>query len=618
MEPTDPTQPSELPAPGFTPSSSDPASAAPVIAEEQLPAAPVVAEEQLPAAPVVAEEQLPAAPVVAEGQLSAAPDIDAAPDAESEGDDDAETDEEPTEATDASTDASHAETTGTSVPPVKKKRRRKKKKSTAAGEGGESQRPAPRPSMRVSDRTPFRVGEEVYGKVTAVLDAAIMVDLSGKALAVFDRSEMADDDLVPSVGDRFVAHIHNDGVRGGLVVLTRKPLREEETKPFVEKAHQEGTIVQGLITGVIRGGVEVDIGGLRAFAPASGMDLHPANANFTGLVGQRLDFKVVQYEKNGRDVVVSRRSMLESEAHERRKQALSLLTEGQVLGGVVRTVVEWGVFVAMPSAENLEGLIHVTEASHDPYARLDELFHPGEKLEVKITKIDERGKIWLSRKALVDDPWAAARDKYSSGSRHTGTVKHLEDFGAFITLEPAVEGLLHVADMSFDKVEHPKDKLEVGASVEVVVAHVDARNRRLALHPAPSAEQSAEPPQRVARGNTVKVEVMKIEASGLVVRILGVTGRAARGFIPAGQTGTPRGTELRKAFKQNGQFDAKIVDVDPKRGESKLSIRELFDDEERRATREYRQKLTAQGGFGTLGDLFANKLGKATKPSGSS
>jgi len=585
MEPTDPTQPSELEAPGLTPSCSDSASTAAVVAEETSEARPA---------------------------------LEPPPDTEGEADDDAEPDEESAEASDGPAETSGAETAATGAPPTKKKRRRKKKKAAVTGESGESQRPPPRPSMRVSDRTPFRVGEEVYGKVTAVLDAAIMVDLSGKALAVFDRSEMAEDDLVPSVGDRFVAHVHNDGARGGLVVLTRKPLREEDTKPFVEKAHQEGTLVEGLITGVIRGGVEVDIGGLRAFAPASGMDLHPANANFTGLVGQRLDFKVVQYEKNGRDVVVSRRSMLESEAHERRKQALGLLTEGQVLGGVVRTVVEWGVFVAMPSAENLEGLIHVTEACHDPYARLDELFRPGEKLEVKITKIDERGKIWLSRKALVDDPWAAAREKYTPGSRHTGTVKHLEDFGAFITLEPAVEGLLHVADMSFDKVEHPKDKLEVGASVEVVVAHVDARNRRLALHTAPSAEQSTEPAQRVARGNTVKVQVMKIEPSGLVVRILGVTGRAARGFIPAGQTGTPRGTELRKSFKQNALLDAKIVDVDPKRGESKLSIRELFDDEERRATREYRQKLTAQGGFGTLGDLFAKKLAQTTKPSGDS
>lgn len=492
---------------------------------------------------------------------------------------------------------------------TKKKKRRRKKKKPPAAEGAPADGAAPRPANpRASDRAPFRVGEEVYGKVTAVLDHAIMIDLSGKALAIFDRGEMAEDDLVPSIGDRFVAHVHNDGARGGLVVLTRKPLREEEVKPLVEKAHQEGTLISGLVVGVIKGGIEVDIGGLRAFAPASGMDLHPANANFTNLVGQRLEFKVIQYDKNGRDVVVTRRPMLEAEAHERRKHALGLLTEGQVMDGVVRTVVDWGAFVAMPAAENLEGLVHITEASHDIRQRPVDLFRPGDKIQVKIIKIDDKGKIWLSRKALIEDPWGAAREKYAPLTRHTGTVTRLEDFGAFIELEPGVEGLLHVGDLSFERVEHPKEKLEVGQSLDVVVAHFDSRNRKIALHPALTGERANETPQRVNRNQTVKVEVAKIESAGLVVRVLGATGRSARGFIPAGQTGTPRGTELRKSFKLNAILDAKVLEVDPKRGEPRLSIRELADDEERRAAREYRQKLNAQGGFGTLGDLFRNKL----------
>jgi len=519
-----------------------------------------------------------------------------------------------TEADDGETSASAdgAAADGSPLAAKKKKRRRKKKKPATASADGSADGTAPQKSgsapQRASDRTPFRVGEEVYGKVTAVLDHAVMIDLSGKALAVFDRGEMAEDDLVPSIGDRFVAHVHNDGARGGLVVLTRKPLREEEIKPVVEKAHQEGTLVMGLVTGVIKGGVEVDIAGLRAFAPASGMDLHPANANFTNLLGQKLDFKVIQYEKHGRDVVVTRRPMLEAEAHERRKQALTLLTEGQVMDGVVRTVVEWGAFVAMPAAENLEGLVHISEASHDPRARPADLFRPGEKLQIKIIKIDEKGKIWLSRKALVEDPWAVAREKYAPNTRHTGKVTRLEDFGAFIELEPGLECLLHVADLSFERVEHPKDKLTLGQDLEVVVAHFDSRNRKIAVHPALSGEQANEPVQRVNRNQQLKVEIVKIDTAGLVVRVLGATGRGARGFIPAGQTGTPRGTELRKSFKLNAVIDAKVIEVDPKRGEPRLSIRELAEDEERRATREYRQKLNAQGGFGTLGDLFRSKL----------
>ena len=152
--------------------------------------------------------------------------------------------------------------------PKKKRRRKKKRSGTGGGESREARGEGapPRPQHhRASDRAPFHTGEEVFGKVTAVLDTAIMVDLSGKALAIFDRNEMEPDDLVPAVGDRFVARIHNDGLRGGLVVLTRKPLREEESKPKVEQAAKDGTLVSGLITGVIKGGVEVDIDGLRAF-----------------------------------------------------------------------------------------------------------------------------------------------------------------------------------------------------------------------------------------------------------------------------------------------------------------------------------------------------------------
>jgi small subunit ribosomal protein S1 len=485
-------------------------------------------------------------------------------------------------------------------PPKKRKRKRKKKSSSTGA--------PPRPSTRATDRAPFHVGEEVFGRVTAVLDTAIMLDLSGKALAIFDRGEMETDDLVPSVGDRFLAWVHNDGARGGLVVLTRKPLREEETKPVVEAAFKEGKHVEGLVTGVIKGGVEVDIDGLRAFAPASGMDLHPANANFAGLVGQRLSFKILQYEKSGRDVVVTRRPMLEAEAHERRKHALTLLAEGQELKGVVRTVVEWGAFVALPEAENLEGLVHISEASHDPRARLTELMKPGDTIDIKIIKIDEKGKIWLSRKALLEDPWAEAKQKFAPGSRHTGKVTHLERFGAFVELEAGVEGLIHIADLGFDHVDHPNEKLSDGQNIEVVVHHFDPRNKKIALHLAPPPEQADEPRQKIARYAIVKAEVAKIESSGLIMRVLGVTGRTARGFVPAGQTGTARGTDLRKAFKVGSVLDVKVIDVDPKRGEPRLSVRAFKEDEERRAHKEYRQKLKAESSFGTLGDLLRKKL----------
>ncbi|HEU5073258.1 MAG TPA: S1 RNA-binding domain-containing protein, partial [Polyangiaceae bacterium] len=400
--------------------------------------------------------------------------------------------------------------------------------------------------------------------------------------------------------------------RGGLVVLTRKPLREEQIKPAVEAAAKSGELVSGLITGAIKGGVEVDISGLRAFAPASGMDLHPANANFSGLVGQRMDFKVVQFEKQGRDVVVTRRPMLESEAHERRKKALALLQEGAEMQGVVRTVVEWGAFVALPEAENLEGLVHASEISHDPRVRVTDAVKPGDKFAVKITKIDEKGKIWLSRKALMQDPWAEARKKFATGSRHQGKVVRLEKFGAFIELDSEIDGLIHVADLAFQRVEHPSDVLSVGQQVDVVVRHFDLKNRKINLHPALTDKHAEEPEQKVTRNAKVQAEVIKGDTAGVQVRVLGVTGRTARGFIPAGQTGTQRGTDLRKVFKPGQKLDLKVIDLDPKRGEPKLSLRALHEDEERKAHREYRQKVKEEAKFGTLGDLLKAKLNIAS------
>ncbi len=482
---------------------------------------------------------------------------------------------------------------------AKKRKRRRRKKKKKPGE-----------ETHASERSPFHVGEEVFGKVTGVLEQAIMIDLSGKALAIFDRGEMEADDLVPEVGDRFVGSVQNDGGRGGLVVLTRKPLREEESKPIVEQAAKDGTLVEGLVTGVIKGGVDVVINGLRAFAPASGVDLHPQNANLQQLVGERLEFKVTQYDKGGRDVVVTRRPMLEKEAHERRKKALEVLQEGSEMDGVVRTVVEWGAFVALPEAENLEGLVHVSEVSHDPREKISDILKAGTKLRVKILKIDEKGKIWLSRKALIEDPWASVVEKVKPGEVIEGTVTRVEPFGAFVKIGDGIEGLCHVSDLSFERIDDPKKIVSEGDTLQVVVHHVDSRSRRITLHPTLTGERANEARQKVGRNAKLKVEVLKADSPGLNVRILGCTGRQARGFIPAGQTGTQRGTDLRKHFPPGTQLDTKVIDFDPRRGEAKLSISRLAQDEERKAHKEYREKLKAEANFGTLGDLLKEKLAK--------
>jgi len=404
-------------------------------------------------------------------------------------------------------------------------------------------------------------------------------------------------------GAPFVGVVHNDGGRGGLVVLTHHPKRLRRAKPLVAAAFRDKQMVFGIVTGVIKGGVEVDVDGLRAFAPGSHMDLR-LGSDLHPLVGQRLGFAVTQYGKRGRDVVLSRRAMLESESKERREEALKAIEVGKTVDGIVRTVVSFGAFVDIGG---VEGLVPLSEMSHNRADQPRDVFKVGETVRVKILRVDEKQKIWLSRRATVDDPWAAVAEKYAAGSKHTGKVARLKPFGAFIELEPGVDGLIQVGDLSVKRINHPNEVLKEGDSIDVVVAHVEAGSHRIALHPAPTGDAAGETPQKIAPQRTVRVQVVSAEAVGLTVRILGATGRHARGFITAGATGTPRGTDLRKEFPVGKELDAKIVEIDPKRGELKLSIRAMNEDTERNAYNQYRAQVKREAKFGTLADLLQKR-----------
>jgi ribosomal protein S1 len=404
------------------------------------------------------------------------------------------------------------------------------------------------------------------------------------------------------VGADFIAVVHSDGARGGLVVLTHHPRRAERAKAVVEKAFNEKTPIEGLVTGVIKGGVEVDVDGMRAFVPGSHIDMR-LGADLSYLVAKRLTFLVTQYAKRGRDLVLSRRAMIEDEAKKARTEALARLKIGEELDGKVRSVVSFGAFI---DVGGIEGLVPLQEMSHNRADGPNDVFKAGETARVKVLKIDERGKIWLSHKATIPDPWHQVAQKYAQGTKHAGKVARLQPFGAFIELESGIDGLIHLADLSINRIESPGEVVKVGDAIDVVVSHVDAINHKIALHLAPTGEAANETPQRVQPHKPVKAKIVTIESGGLVVRILGVTGRNSRGYVTSAGTGTPRGTELRKSFKIGQEIDAKVIEMDPRRGEVKLSIKALSEEQERSAYQQYRQQLKAEARF-TFADLLAKK-----------
>lgn len=456
------------------------------------------------------------------------------------------------------------------------------------------------PAVAVAEETPA---------APAVAEAAPPAAEGEAAPAAEGEAAPADDgkQQLPTVvlepGAPFVGLVHNDGGRGGLVVLTHHPKRVQKAKPIVAEASKNGGMVFGLVTGTIKGGVEVDVDGLRAFAPASHVELRPG-ADLSHLVGKRLPFAVTQYAKRGRDVVLSRRAVLEDEAKSKREEALKNLEMGSVVVGVVRTVVPFGAFI---DVGGIEGLVPLSEMSHNRADQPKDVFKVGDTCKVKVLRLDERGKLWLSRKAAIDDPWNEVATKYAQGTKHKGKVARLQPFGAFIELEPGIDGLIHTADLSVKRIEHPEEVVKVGDEIDVVVASVDPRQHRIALHPAPTGEAANETPQRIQVHKTVKVVVVSVEQGGLTVRVLGATGRNARGFIPAGATGTPRGTELKKLFPIGKELDVKIIEQDPRRGELKLSIKALNEETERNAYQQYRAQVKREAKFGTFADLLAKR-----------
>ncbi len=519
----------------------------------------------------------------------------------------------------------------------KRRRRRKKKKDGAApgvegapaaegaegapAEGGEGGGEAPEGGERREkkrrpqrDKPPFGIGEEVAAKVTKVLDHAIMLDVAGKALGIFDRKEIPESET-PNEGETIIGKVGNDGARGGCVVLTKDLNRWQTSRLTVEAAFNEKKPVDGLITGVIKGGVEVDVDGLRGFAPASHVDLR-MGADLHHLIGMRLPFEVVQFAKRGREFVLSRKGELESQAKELRAKALESVKIGEIVKGTVRSVQPFGAFI---DVGGVDGLCPPMEASHE-HKRLDDIFKVGDVVDVKVLRIDENGKIWLSKRAAEHDPWEGAEKKYARGSRHKGKVVRLQPFGAFIELEPGIDGLLHVSDIFAPRrIAHPNEVLKVGEELDVVVSRFEMDNRKIGLHEAPK-EGEAPMMQSEGRGgggrdggggrlgphSHVKAVVEAHEPGGLVVRILGQTGRQAKGFVPAPATGTPKGTDLRKAFPVGKEVEAKVIDFDPKRP-IKLSMTAVAKDQERTAFRQYQNEVKQAAKFGTFGDLLRNK-----------
>ena len=325
-------------------------------------------------------------------------------------------------------------------------------------------------------------GQIVTGIVVQVSRDAVVIDIGGKSEGVIQRNEFADAHGEASVqaGDKVDVFIESRESDDGLISLSKEKADRMKVWDEISSACERDEIIEGTISQRVKGGLSVTIrGGVKAFLPGSQVDLRPIR-NLEKLIGQTYEFKVIKFNKKRGNIVLSRRVLLEKERDEMKQKTLQTLEEGQVLVGTIKNLTEYGAFVDLGG---IDGLLHITDMSWGRVNHPSEVFSVGDEVTVKVLKYNpETERVSLGMKQTQEDPWNHAEEAYPIGKRVRGKVMSLTDYGAFVELEPGVEGLIHVSEMSWTKkIKHPSKMLEIGQEIECQVLEVDARSKRISL-----------------------------------------------------------------------------------------------------------------------------------------
>ena len=323
-------------------------------------------------------------------------------------------------------------------------------------------------------------GSIVSARVLEVKPDVVIVDAGLKSEGVIPIQEFIENGEVKvAVGDQIEVALETVEDGFGETRFSKEKAERIRTWDRLQAAFEKGEIVNGIITGKVKGGFTVDIGTVRAFLPGSLVDVRPVR-DTAYLEGKPLEFKVIKLDKLRNNVVVSRREVLEAEYSAERDSLLQNLQEGVVLKGVVKNLVEYGAFVDLGG---VDGLLHITDMSWKRVKDPSEVVQVGQELEVKVLKYDrERRRVSLGLKQLGDDPWVDIARRYPEKTRLFGKVTNITDYGAFVEIEPGVEGLVHVSEMDWtNKNVNPGKVVHVGDEVEVMILDIDEERRRISL-----------------------------------------------------------------------------------------------------------------------------------------
>ncbi|MDA8141940.1 MAG: 30S ribosomal protein S1 [Desulfobacteraceae bacterium] len=418
----------------------------------------------------------------------------------------------------------------------------------------------------------FAEGEVVTGRIISVDKDHVLVDIGYKSEGQIRIGEFQDENGQVSAqpGDRIEVMVEWWDDENEVVVLSKEKAEKVKVWEDIKKAFEADQPVEGVIASRVKGGFSVDIG-VTAFLPGSQADLRPVR-NLDEMVGKTYKFKVLKFNRKRSNIVLSRRAILETERESKRSNTLATIHEGKVVQGTVKNITEYGVFVDLGG---VDGLLHITDISWGRVKHPSELFKVGDEINVKVLNLDlERERVSLGMKQLVPDPWSLAAQKYTVGSRVSGRVVSLTDYGAFVELEEGIEGLIHVSEMSWTrKVRHPNKIVSVGEEVEAVVLDIKSENRRISL----GMKQASPNPWDVISdkypvGTTIEGKIKNITDFGLFIGIdEGIDGLVHISDL----SWTKRIKHPSEIYKKGDTVQAIVLEIDKDNERFSLGVKQL-------------------------------------------
>jgi small subunit ribosomal protein S1 len=419
-------------------------------------------------------------------------------------------------------------------------------------------------------------GAVLRGRVVAIENDTALVDVGLKSEGRIALKEFAAPGQRPEIkiGDTVEVYLERMEDKNGEAMLSREKARREEAWTQLEKAFQQNQRVQGVIFGRVKGGFTVDLNGAVAFLPGSQVDIRPVR-DIGPLMGSPQPFQILKMDRSRGNIVVSRRAVLEESRAEARNELVASLAEGQVLNGVVKNITDYGAFVDLGG---VDGLLHVTDIAWRRINHPSEALSIGQSVKVQVIRFNpETQRISLGMKQLEADPWEGVQAKYPVGARFKGRVTNITDYGAFVELEPGIEGLVHVSEMSWTKKNvHPGKIVSTSQEVEVMVLDVDPVKRRISL----GLKQCLENPwgafaERHPVGSELEGEVKNITEFGLFVGLPG----EIDGMVHLSDIDWQKpGEQAIQDYKKGDRVRVKVLDVDPEKERISLGIKQLSPD----------------------------------------